>query len=401
MNRISGGVTAPQGFRAAGVDAEIKPGSTKKDCALVVSDVSATVAGVFTTNVVKAAPVRWCQEVCRRGTARAVFINSGNANACTGAQGERDVETTAQRVAQSLGLEPNEVCVCSTGVIGVPLPMDRITKGVDACAAALSEKGGGDAAAAILTTDMRPKEIAIALDLAAGRVCIGGMVKGAGMIAPNMATMLCFITTDAKVTPRVMQDLLRQAADKSFNRLCVDNDTSTNDSVICLANGRAMAAPLAPNTSDYAEFARGLEFVCAELAKEVVRDGEGATKFVEIIVEGAASNDAALKIARAIGQSQLCKTAFFGNDPNWGRIACAAGYAGVPFEPNALAIWINDLQIAHGGTAAAYEEADAAAQMKKSEFTVRVAVGDGPGKTIYWTSDLSYDYVRINADYRS
>lgn len=401
MKRIEGGVTAPAGFRASGVAAGIKPGSQKKDCALVVSEAPATVAGAFTQNRVKSATVVWNQQVCRHGTARAVFANSGNANACTGEQGLRDAAATAERVAAGLDVSKDHVCVCSTGVIGVPLPMDRIASGVRGCLEALSPDGAADAARAIMTTDTVPKEIAAEVELTRGAVTVGAMAKGAGMIAPNMATLLVFITTDASVAPQPLASLLKTAVDKSFNCMCVDNDCSTNDTVLCLANGRADAEPLIPGTADFFTFGEALTAVCQDLAQRIVRDGEGATKFVTISVDGAANDAEAAAVARAVAQSQLCKTAFFGNDANWGRIACAAGYAGVEFDPERLDIWLDDVQVTADGRRADYREEEAAACVRRPEFTVRIHVGDGPGRAVFWTSDLSSDYVRINAEYRS
>lgn len=393
------GVTAPAGFTASGVAAAIKQGSTKPDCALVASDRPCSVAGMFTTNVMKAPPVLWNQGVCDRGSARAVFINSGNANAATGEQGLADAERTAALAGESLGVAPGEVCVCSTGVIGVPLPMDRIARGVAECRASLSEEGGAAAAEAIMTTDTVAKYRDAACSLSGGTVRIGAMAKGAGMIAPNMATMIAVVTTDAELSPLDARALLGHAVDGTFNCVCVDNDMSTSDTALLLANGASgVTAGPGPDGERFAETLRGL---CLDLAQQLVRDGEGATKFVEVAVEGAPANSDATRVARAIAQSQLCKTAFFGEDPNWGRIACAAGYAGVPFDPADLAIWLNDVQVTAGGVAADYAERDAAAVMKEPSFRVRVSVGAGPGHATYWTSDLTHDYVSINADYRT
>jgi glutamate N-acetyltransferase/amino-acid N-acetyltransferase len=401
MTTSRSGVTAPAGFRAAGVSAGIKPGSTKLDCALVVSEAAASAAGVFTKNKVKSATVLWNQEVCRKGTVQAVFVNSGNANACTGEQGLRDAEATAERVAAGMDTTRDNVCVCSTGVIGVPLPMERILKGVEGCLGALRPEGGADAAHAIMTTDTVPKEAVAEVELARGKVTIGAMAKGSGMIAPNMATLLVFITTDASIEPGPLSTLLKQAVDRSFNCTCVDNDCSTNDTVLCLANGLAEAEPLMPGTADYAAFGEALTRVCQDLAQRIVRDGEGATKFVTIAVSGGASDEDAKLIARSVAESQLCKTAFFGNDANWGRIACAAGYSGAALDPDALQVWLDDVQVMADGRRADYREEDATARVKQSEFTVRINVGEGPGQAVFWTSDLSFDYVRINAEYRS
>ncbi len=401
MKSISGGVTAPRGFRAAGFAAHIKLKSTKKDCALVVSDSAASVAGMFTTNIFKAPPVMWTEQMCQRGASRGVFINSGNANACTGEEGLADVAETARLAALAIGATAEGIGVLSTGVIGVRLPMARIQAGVEACAAALSVPGGKDAAEAIMTTDTVPKEIAIEISLGNGTVRLGAMAKGSGMICPNMATMICVITTDAAVEPAALSMALRGAVGMSINRICVDNDMSTSDCVLCLANGASGLPALEPGTEAFAAFQQALNQLCQDMAKALVRDGEGATKLVEIRVSGAASDEDASRIARAVGQSQLCKTAFYGEDPNWGRIACAAGYAGVAFEPSALSIWLDEVQVAQAGRPTAYEEEAAAAVMKQREFAIRLTVGGGSGESVFWTSDLSVDYVHINADYRS
>ncbi len=395
------GVTAPKGFRAAGVAVGIKPNSKKRDCALIVSDGPATVAGVFTRNLVKSPTVVWSKGICDRGHARAVFVNSGNANACTGAQGLRDAETTAECVATGLGLCKHEVCICSTGVIGVPLPMERIAKGVDRCLENLSGEGGANAAEAIMTTDTVPKALAVDVQLSDGTVTIGGMAKGAGMLAPNLATMLVFLTTDASLAHEDLDAALRNAADQSFNCICVDNDSSTNDTVLCFANGQSGTAPLKAGSPDYDLFCQALTELCRDLAQRLVRDGEGATKFVTVEVAGTQTDQEAKTIARAIAHSQLCKTAFFGNDANWGRIACAAGYSGVLFDPNHLSIWMDEVCVMAEGRRTDYLEADAAACVAKSEFTIRVNVGTGDGRAVFWTSDLSLDYVRINAEYRT
>ncbi len=402
MKTVDGGVCAPKGFKASGVAAGIKEGSKDKDCALIVSDGPCTVAGMFTTNVMKSPPVHWNQAVCERGRAGAVFLNSGNANAATGVRGHQDVATTAGHMAKGLGLAPDEVCICSTGVIGVPLPMDRIAKGIDGCLAALSDKGSLDAARAIMTTDTEPKSYAIEIEVSGGKVRLGAIAKGSGMISPNMATMICVVTTDAAFeSTDDLRPLVVDAVGRSFNQIGVDNDMSTSDTVLVLANGASKTDPLVPGSDDYEAFGEALVDISHHMAKWLVRDGEGATKFVEISVSGTATDDDAKSIARAIGNSQLCKTAFFGEDPNWGRFACAAGYAGVNFDPGALDIRLNDLKICDGGLVADYEEDDAAAIMKQAEFSIGVSVGSGNGHAIFWTSDLSHDYVSINADYRS
>ncbi|HEO72158.1 MAG TPA: bifunctional glutamate N-acetyltransferase/amino-acid acetyltransferase ArgJ [Candidatus Hydrogenedentes bacterium] len=402
MNWIDGGVTAPRGFRASGVSAGIKPRSTKRDCALVVSDAPASVAGTFTTNIFKSPPVEWSERVCRQhGHAQAVFINSGNANACTGDPGRADCRTTAEWIAAGLGIATENVCLASTGVIGVPLPMERIEAGVRGCVTALSEDGSHDAAQAIMTTDTVPKEAAIEVELGGLTVRLGAIAKGAGMIAPNMATMICIITTDAAMAPAPLADALKRAVTVSFNRICVDNDMSTSDTVLCLANGRAGGAPVEGDAGERRRFEKALTTLCQHMAQWLVRDGEGVTKFVTIHVEGAPSDEDAKTVARAVAASQLCKTAFFGQDPNWGRFACAAGYAGVAFEPEHFDLWLDDVQLVEAGQVAVYEESDAAACMQRPEFCLRLRIGDGPGRAVYWTSDLSHGYVSINADYRT
>lgn len=401
MKMLQGGITAPKGFRASGVRAGLKPDETTKDCALVASGEGCAVAGMFTTNVMKAPPVIWNEGVCANGAARAVFINSGNANAVTGERGHRDVRTTAEEVATQLEVLPEEVCVCSTGVIGVPLPMDRILEGVKHSVDALSVEGHGDAAQAIMTTDTVPKELACEVALSSGTARIGAMAKGSGMICPNMATMIVVLTTDVTVEAPLLSDMLREAVEHSFNCISVDNDMSTSDSVLCLANGAAGLPSLAAGSPDSQAFKEALGEICRELAKMLVRDGEGATKLVEIAVSGARGDGEAKTLARAIGLSQLCKTAFFGEDPNWGRFVCAAGYAGVPFNPGDVALWLDDVQLVAEGMPLSYREQEAAAIMKQPEFRIRLEVGNGPGSAVFWASDLSYDYVKINADYRT
>ena len=400
MKNIDGGVTAPKGYRASGVRAGLKPGSDKEDCALLLSDEAATVSGMFTTSVMKAPPVHWDVKICAGGHARGVFINSVNANAATGEQGHKDVQATAERLAATLNVSDSEMCICSTGVIGVPMPMDLIFEGIDSCANSLSEGGSLAAATAIMTTDTIPKEFAVELPLTSGTVRLGAIAKGSGMISPNMATMICIVTTDADIAPELSQTLLRSAVRSSFNRISVDNDMSTSDTVLLFANGQS-GISLEEGSADAAAFGEALTAFCQEAAKALVKDGEGATKFVEIAVSGTATDEDAERIARAIGNSQLCKTAFFGEDPNWGRFACAAGYAGVDFDPAALDIRLGDVQLTQDGLVADYTEEDAAAIMLKDEFRIELSVGTGPGKAVFWTSDLSHGYVSINADYRS
>ncbi|HOC68678.1 MAG: Arginine biosynthesis bifunctional protein ArgJ [Candidatus Hydrogenedentes bacterium ADurb.Bin101] len=402
MKSLDKGVCAPAGFRAGAAAGGIKKAGTQRlDCALIVSDMPASVAGVFTTNMVQAAPVRYCREICRAGKGRAIFANSGNANACTGDPGYADVLKTADIAGALLKLPPDEICVCSTGVIGVPMPMDRLEKGVCACVAALSDDGSPDTARAIMTTDTKPKELAVEVSCGGGRVRLGGIAKGAGMIAPNMATMLCFLTTDAAVAPADLRHLLHAAAEQSFNCICVDNDMSTNDTLLCLANGASGTVPIVPGGADYARFGEALNELCRELAQALVRDGEGATKFVEIEVTGVPDDRAARQIAASVARSQLCKTAFYGQDANWGRIACAAGYAGVVFDPGLLDVYIQGIRVLAHGCPVAYEEVEIQARMQAPELRVRLELNSGGGHATFWTSDLSVEYVTINADYRT
>lgn len=402
MTSISGGVCTPHGFRAGAAAAGIKkPGSTRPDCALIVSERPATVAGTFTTNVVCAAPVRYTRTICERGVARAIFVNSGNANACTGERGQQDVLQTAEFVGKLLGIPSQEICIASTGVIGVPLPMDRILEGIKGCVDALSEEGNADAARAIMTTDTVPKSFATEVAISGGIVRIGGIAKGAGMIAPTMATMLCFLATDANVAPEPLRHALRSVVDESFNCICIDNDMSTNDMVLILANGASETSALVPGTADFVRFTDALRYVCTELAKALVRDGEGATKFVEIEVMGTSDSASAKQVAASVARSQLCKTAFYGQDANWGRIACAVGYSGVNFDPANLTIYLQGIQVLSGGCPVSYREHDLQERMKEKEIHVRIDLNHGLGQARFWTSDLSVDYVKINADYRS
>jgi len=401
FKEIDGGVCAPAGFLASGVAAGIKkPGSPKLDCALVVSDRTATAAGAFTKNVLKSPPTKWTEGVCIRGEARAVFLNSGNANAVTGTKGAEDAQRIAECVSGPLGFPITQVAVLSTGVIGVLLPMDRVEQGIANCIPALSTSGAADAATAIMTTDLVKKEMALEVPLSGGTVRIGAMAKGSGMIRPDMATMFCIITSDAQIDADVLKPMIRTCVEASFNSICVDNDMSTSDAVVCLCNG-ASGVAVQPGTADADLFESALRRVCIHMAQWLVRDGEGATKFVEINVSGAETDVDAKTMARSVAESQLCKTAFAGEDANWGRIACAVGYAGVGFEPERLCVSIGGLEVLYEGLPTGYAEAEAAAIMKQHDIRIDIKVGDGPGKATFWTSDLTHQYVSINADYRT
>ncbi len=393
--RTSGGVTAPRGFLAAGVHCGIK--QRKLDLALLVSETPATVAGVFTTNRIKAAPVLWCQEVVRRGVARAVVVNSGNANACTGDRGWQDAREMAERTAQALGVPPEQVLVASTGVIGVPLPMDAVRRGIVLAARSLS-RSGDDAAEAILTTDAFPKTSAVVTTLGGVPVTVGGMAKGAGMIHPRLATTLCFLTTDAAVPAPVLQAALKQAVAASFNRITVDGDTSTNDTVLVLANGQAGAPPV-EGGEEFERFTQALTAVAQDLAKMVVRDGEGAQRLVEVLVEGAADDADADRAAFAVATSLLVKTMLHGGEPNWGRVVAAVGYSGAEVDERRVAVWFGDVQVVRGGVAVEGVSDLAAQALRQPEVLVRVDLGLGPGRARVWTCDIGEEYVRINGSY--
>ncbi len=393
--RTSGGVTAPRGFLASGVHCGIK--QRKRDLALLVSESPATVAGVFTTNRVKAAPVLWCQEVVRRGVARAVVANSGNANACTGDRGLQDAREMAERTAQELGVPPEQVLVASTGVIGVPLPMEAVRRGIRLAARRLS-RSGEEAAEAILTTDAFPKTSAVATTVGGVQVTVGGMAKGAGMIHPRLATTLCFLTTDAAVPAPVLQRALEEAVRVSFNRITVDGDTSTNDTVVVLANGRAGAPPV-EGGEDLRRLQEALTVVAQDLARMVVRDGEGAQRLVEVVVEGAADEQDAERAAFAIANSLLVKTMLHGGEPNWGRVVAAVGYSGAEVDERRLAVWFGDVQVVRGGVGVEGVFDTAAQALRQPEVLVRVDLALGQGQARVWTCDLGEEYVRINGSY--
>jgi glutamate N-acetyltransferase/amino-acid N-acetyltransferase len=380
--------------------------SGNKDVALIASSTDCTAAAVFTRNQVVAAPVILDKEVLAKSAnrIRGVVANAGNANACTGEQGMVDGRKMQRMAARHIGCEPDQIFILSTGVIGQLMPMDVVEKGIDAAAKEVTPDGGISAAEAIMTTDTRPKHVSVEVSLPGGTVNIGGVAKGSGMIHPNMATMLGLVTTDAEIAPSKLQELLGEAVDASFNRISVDGDTSTNDTVIALANGASRVG--VDDQASTALFARGLTEVCQHLAKMIVRDGEGATKFVEISVSGAPDEAAAHRIAETIATSPLVKTAFAGSDANWGRILAAAGRAGVVFDQNAVDLWVgnegpDELLLLQGGMPTDYREADAAAIFRRPEIKIHLRLAEGEGETTFWTTDLSHGYVTINADYRT
>jgi glutamate N-acetyltransferase/amino-acid N-acetyltransferase len=397
---VPGGVTAPKGFRAAGVACGLKR-ADQPDLALLVSEVDAAVAGVVTTNRIKAAPILVNQPRLKRGRARAVVVNSGCANACTGAPGVADAQTMAAETARVLGLDDVSVLVASTGVIGARLPMDRVRSGIARAATQLSPSGGAAAAAAILTTDTLPKEIAVRETSGRVTITVGGMAKGSGMIHPQMATMLAFLTTDAAIAPRTLQAVLKRAVATTFNAIDVDGETSPNDLVLCLANGLAKNAPLTAGPA-LSRFEALMHVVCERLALMIVRDGEGAGKLVTLRVTGAASAAAARRVLLTVARSPLVKTAWHGEDANWGRTLSAIGNADVPIRPDRIALQIGPVAVVRQGVGlGSSAEAEAAIILKQREFTVTVDLGQGRGEAMIRTCDLSEDYVRINASYRS
>lgn len=401
MIEWTGGITAAQGFLASGVHCGIK--RSRKDLSLVFSEERAVAAGVFTINKVPAAPVLVDRKLMQLSPyKRAIVVNSGNANACTGERGLNDAWTMARSAASELGIEDHEVLVSSTGVIGQYLPMENVTAGIAAAKAALGDETHKDAAEAIMTTDTFSKEYAVRVMLDGAAVTIGGMAKGSGMIAPNMATMLAFVTTDVSIAPTALHHALKVAADRSFNRISVDGDTSTNDMVLVLANGRAGNRRIEDTQSEsYAQFYKALEYVLVKLSKMIVMDGEGATKFIEIIVKGAASEFVAIKAARAIANSNLVKTAIHGEDANWGRILAAIGNSGIDFNPEEVTISFGEVPILGRNYAIDFSEADAKRVLTQKEVRIVVDLHQGDEEAMFWTCDLSREYVAINANYRS
>ena len=406
MEWITGGVTAAKGFWAAGVYAGIK--KKKKDMALVYSKVPAVGAGTFTTNVVKAAPVKWDMKLLNETQPiHAVVLNSGVANACTGELGDQHNEKMAMAVAKALDLPVMSVLTASTGVIGKQLPIEVITEGVTLLTKQLEDtiEAGHEAAEAIMTTDTLPKECAIQVKLGGKLVTIGGMSKGSGMIHPNMATMLGVITTDAAISKELLTEAIKEDVKHTFNMISVDRDTSTNDSLLILANGLAQNEEIREKNEDYNLFCQALRQVTTTLAKMMAGDGEGATKLIEVQVKNALHNEMAVTLSKSIITSSLVKTAIYGNDANWGRILCAMGYAGVEFDPEIVDLYIESangsLQLVENGMATDYSEEFATTILSAKEVTAIADVKLGKACATAWGCDLTYDYVKINADYRS
>ncbi len=405
---IPGGVTAPKGFKAAGIAAGLKP-SGAPDLALILSETEAIAAGVFTTSQVRAACVDYCrQRLQAKTSAHAILCNAGQANAATGAQGWTDAQESAQLLAQALNIAPESVLIASTGVIGQRIRMDALRSGIAPLVASASEDGSDQAAQAIITTDLVTKSIALETTLHDRPVRIGGISKGSGMIHPNMATMLAFVTCDAAISSHLWQQMLSRAADKSFNQITVDGDTSTNDTLLALANGQSRTPAITEMGPEAEKLEAMLTEVCIHLAKAIARDGEGATCLVEVRVTGATDDKSARQIARTIAGSSLVKSAIFGRDPNWGRIAAAAGRAGVPFEQGSLQVKLGDfllmnygqpLEFDRGAASHYLKQAAAGAYLQSDTVLISVSVGNGQGAGMAWGCDLSYDYVKINAEY--
>jgi len=403
IDPIEGGVTSPAGFKAASTHCGLKSDGVSHDLAVLYSEYPTRSAAVFTTNKVKAAPVLWSIERVKANNLRAAVVNAGNANACTGARGLADTERTARSLADHLGLGADQVFVASTGIIGVPLPVEKITAGLEMVASNLahSAEAGSNFARAIMTTDRVPKSVAFRFSLGGKEVCLGGATKGSGMIAPNMATMLCFLTTDAVISRRALDAALHHSVEKSFNRITVDGHTSTNDCALLMANGAAGNEAIEEGTQGYAAFCEVLDLACLSLAKMMVRDGEGATRLIRVDVTGAATREDATAAARAIANSPLVKAAVNGGDPNWGRVISAAGYSGAALVPEKAKLWIGDLLVFKNGMPTAVSQADAAARMQGSDVSFRLELALGSESDTFWTCDLSKEYVTINADYHT
>jgi len=402
IEELSGAITAVPGIRAAGVACGLKK-NRQKDLALIVSDSPAQAAGVFTRNVVTGHSLQLTRSQIAAGLARAVVINSGNANACVGEDGLSDARAMAGQVAASLGCPPEQVMTGSTGVIGHRLDMTAVSRGISLACANLSasEDGGHSAEEAIMTTDTRPKECAVRFELGGKPVTLAGMAKGSGMIHPNMATMIGILATDASIPASRLQVLLRQAISSTFNRVSVDGDTSVCDMVLLLANGQAAHAEPKAGSEDEQKFLAALTYVCARLARSIASDGEGATKLIDIRVTGAHNAADAERIVLAVAKSPLVKTALFGEDANWGRILTAAGYSGAAFDPARCDIFLGDLMVCAGGTALPFDESEAKRILSQPEILILIALGEGEACDHIWTCDFSYDYVRINGSYRS
>ncbi|MEW4372656.1 bifunctional glutamate N-acetyltransferase/amino-acid acetyltransferase ArgJ [Paenibacillus kandeliae] len=397
-----GSIVTPVGFQAAGLHCGLKK-TERNDLGVIVCDVPAAAAAVYTTNLFQAAPLQVTRESLHNGTLRAVVVNSGNANACTGQQGEQDAYTMRARTAQQFGLHEEDVAVASTGVIGELLKMDRLTSGIDKLAAVTGNAPEHAEAfcQSILTTDLVKKEICVAVQVNGTTVHIAGAAKGSGMIHPNMATMLAFMTTDAKISSAHLHQLLRDTTDRTFNMITVDGDTSTNDMLVSMASGLADHEALTPEHADWEAYAAGFRHVCEHLAQAIARDGEGATKLVEVVVNGALSDLSARAIAKTVIGSSLVKSAMFGADANWGRVIAAVGRAGEPVDVNTVDIRLGDIVVLTGSRPVPFDEEAALEYLKGDTVQIVVDLHYGEGSALAWGCDLTYDYVRINAAYRT
>ena len=407
ITKINGGVTAPKGFLASGLNAGIK-NQTKKDMAMVFSSTPCAAAGVFTTNLVKAAPVKWDKEIVTTSSyVQAVVVNSGIANACTGAEGLGYCADTAAEAAAALNIPKTAVLVASTGVIGKQLPIDKIKYGVTALSKVLgsSREDAKLAAEAIMTTDTKSKEVACTLELDGKQVTVAGMCKGSGMIHPNMCTMLCFVTTDVAISHELLQKALSEDVVDTFNMISVDGDTSTNDTVLVMANGQAENTPITKEGEDYKTFCEALHFIMLELSKKIAGDGEGCTCLFEATVIGAKDKNQARTIAKSVVCSSLTKAAVFGHDANWGRILCAMGYSGAQFDPEVVDIWLESkagtIKIVENGIATDYSEETATKILSEEEVIAKMDIKEGNETATAFGCDLTYEYVKINGDYRS
>ena len=407
MKIIDGGVTAAEGFQAAGLAAGIKKGNTK-DMALVYSEKPCVAAGTFTTNVVKAAPVKWDQHIVYDApTAQAIVCNSGVANACTGEEGYGYCKETAKIAAESLQIPEDSVLVASTGVIGKQLPMDLLGAGIKNLVPLLSHtrEAGKLAAQSIMTTDTVSKEVAVTMEIGGKTVTLGGMCKGSGMIHPNMCTMLGFVTTDAAISKEMLQKALSANIKDTFNMVSVDGDTSTNDTVLLLANGMAGNPEITEEGADFDKFMEALNYINTCLSKKIAGDGEGATALFEVKIVGAKTKEDAVTLSKSVVTSSLTKAAIYGHDANWGRILCAMGYSGVQFDPEKVDLYFESragkLKIIENGVSTGYDEAEATRILSEDEVTAIADVKMGDAKATAWGCDLTYDYVKINADYRS
>ena len=407
MKQITGGATAAKGFQAACTAAGIKY-ENRTDMAMIYSQVPCRVAGTFTTNLVKAAPVLWDRDIVKNSDyAQAVVVNAGIANACTGQEGLDYCQKTADQAAKVLGIPASAVCVASTGVIGKQLPIDRIMAGVDALAPKLADgvEAGNAAAKAIMTTDTHEKEVAVTFEIGGKTVTIGGMCKGSGMIHPNMCTMLGFVTTDACISKKLLQEALSEDVKDTYNMVSVDGDTSTNDTVLLLANGMAENPEINEKNEDYQKFCEALNYINTTLAKKIAGDGEGATALFEVKIIGAESKEQAVTLSKSIVTSSLTKAAIYGHDANWGRILCAMGYSGAQFDPEKVNLYFESkagkIQIIENGVAVNYSEEEATKILSEDAVTAIADVKMGDCTATAWGCDLTYDYIKINADYRS